>query len=266
MKMKYEDIIVNDLSADDIKEIIKDISDGKKQYSKCAYREKLRYHNGRYITIWDYIFTNIENSFKDKSGFKCFSVERCALWNFAVIYKEDTNVLYLILKEKRFKELKNDNNLYHYVKIFNSKNCCLYKQRPEQINCFRELGLEEDVTNDIYIDEDLENMIGEIKDKVKNCVNILFREGKDGINRISANIATQDLEIVATQDWSEYITADIEEIIDTNNTYIEHKNIELPEIPLNIRKEKIIKKEENTKKDLVKQRKGKIKKEETKEE
>lgn len=252
--MRYEDIIKEDLAINDIKKIIKDINNGKKQYLKFMSEEKLKYHNGRYTTIWDYIFTNVENSFKDKIGFKCLSVKRCALWNFAVIYNEDTNVLYLVLKEKRFNELQNDNNPYHYVKIFNSKNCCLYEERPKQIDYFLELGFQ-DKTDDCYVNEELESMIGEIKDKVKNCVNILFRESIDGINRISANIATQKLDIVATQDWSEYITADIEEINDTNND-IEHKEIELPYIPLNIRENKINKKE---KEQLIKEKKEKIK-------
>lgn len=265
--MEYKDIIDDDLTIKEIETIIKDINDGKKQYFNYAVKEQLKYHNGKHTTIWDYIFTNIENSFKDKTGFKCFSVERCALWSFAVIYKEDTDVLYLILKEKRFNELRNDSNLFHYVKIFNSKNFCLYNEIPEQTNCFSMLGLEE-IDNDYNIDKDLENMIGEIKDKVKNCVNILFREGPNGINKISANIATKELNIVATQDWSEYITADIEEISDTNN-YIEHKEVELPNIPLNIRADKINRKgkekEENTEEELLKGKKEKKKEVETEE-
>lgn len=263
--MEYKDIIADDLTIKEIETIIKDINNGKKQYFNYAIKEQLKYHNGKHTTIWDYIFTNIENSFKDRSGFKCFSVERCALWSFAVIYKEDTDVLYLILKEKRFNELRNDSNLYHYVKIFNSKNCCLYNERPEQIDCFSELGFEA-TTDDYNIDKDLENMLGEIKDKVKHCVNILFREGSDGITKISANIATQDLNIVATQDWSEYITADIEEISDTNN-YIANKEVELPNIPLNIRADKINRKEkeENTKEELLKGKKEKKKEVDTEE-
>lgn len=239
--MVYSDIIKSDLSVEDIKDIIQDINNGKKQYRKFANEENMKYQNGRYTTIWDYAFTNIENSFKNKTGFTCYSIERCALWKFAAIYKEDTDILYLISKEKRFKELQKDNNPYHYFKIFNSKNCSLHKSRPKQISFFQNLEASE--INNEYIDADLEKMIGNIKDKVRNCVNILFRENSYGICAISANVATQDLDIIATEDWSKYITADIEEINDTSSTIVEHKETKLPEIPLTIKKDKMKNKE-----------------------
>jgi len=92
----------------------------------------------------------------------------------------------------------------------------------------------ETISNE-YIDEDLERMIGEIKNDVKGCVNVLFKENNDGVYKISGNLANYDLDIFKTYDLSKYITAGIDDIIDTKNDIVSSST----KIPLNIRRDKM---------------------------
>lgn len=229
--MVKEIILEETMSSCDIKTVISSINNSKKQYRQYVEERNLETQNGKYFTEWDNIFTNIKKSFSSYP-FKCYKISRCNLWKFIAIYRADINILYLILKEERLKELRKDNNPYHYLRIFNSKNCYLQKERLVQTSLSSEF--EAQVVSDEYIDEDLERMIGDIKDDVQCCVNILFKQNSNGVNKISANIVSQDLEIIDTYDWSKYITADIEEVNDTISIEIE-ENIKPEIIPLNIR-------------------------------
>lgn len=236
MILEYNNIIKNDMEAKEIIDIIKIISGSKAKYFQMADEANFRFHNGRHTTVWDIIFTDIENAFDKKDGYRCYAVKRCELWEFSVIYKEDIDTVYLVFKEKRFKELKKDSGMGHYARTFNSKNHykLAYVDTGIQTSFFP--GDEQFAASQEYINDDLEKMIGEIKDKVKNCVNILFREGPHGLTSITANIANQDLDIVATKDWSNYITADIDQIIDTKIVAVNDGN---KEIPLTLKADKV---------------------------
>lgn len=251
--MVKEIILEEVMSVDDIKAIIKNINDSKKQYKQYVESRKLKTQNGKYFSEWDNIFTNINESFSSKP-FKCYQISRCSLWKFVAIYRTDINILYLILKEDRLKDIRKENNPYHYLRIFNSKNCYLQEERPMQTTFGQEF--EAQAVSDEYIDEDLEKMIGDIKDDIKCCVNILFKQNSNGVTKISANILNQNLEIIDTYDWSNFITADIEEVNDTISIDFE-ENIR-PEIQLNIRSHKIITKDEKLR--IVKERKENKKK------
>lgn len=261
----YDDIIINDFSVKDKKRIINILKDRKNQYEHYADESHLRFHNGRHMTVWDIIFSNMENAFENEPGFKCYAVKRCELWEFAVIYKEDINTVYLILKEKRFKELQHDPDPSHYVKIFNSKNFNLHEERYINMSFFED-NIQGQITAD-YINEDLERMIGEIKDKVKHCVNILFRETPSGINRIKAVVADKNLKILAEKDWSQYINANVDEIADTK--IIEAKKAEITiedtNIPLGLTaKGKEIKEQKKTEQSIMDEKNIKINEEDKK--
>ncbi len=218
------------LSGKDVKLIIKAINNSRQQYQDWNNERNLGFENGKFLDRWNYIFANIRDSFS--SPFKTYPVSRGKLWEFIVLYNTLTNILFLILKEDRFDSIKRDtNNRYHYVRVLNSQNRYLQSEIVQQLDLF---GGYQDTPNQ-YIDEDLESMIGEIKDEVKGCVNVIFRENKDGVCKISGNIANYNLDILSTYDWSKYISAEIDEIIDTKNDY----EVTTPKIELSIRKDKI---------------------------
>lgn len=233
------------LSPSDARLIIKAIKDSMEQSKQWNSERNLRYQNGRYLDRWNYIFQNIENSFKG-SHFKTYHVCRGKLWEFVVMYDINTNLIYLVLKENTFRQIKGrKDNPYHYIRIFNSKNFQLYKERPHQMNF---LGLSDQVSDE-YINEDLERMIGEVKDEVRGCVNILFKEDSNSVCKISANFANYKLDILKSYDLSRFITADIEKIIDTNSDNISI----IPKIELKVRENKIkIKNEDILKKEKEK--------------
>lgn len=225
------------LSEKDVRLIVKSINDSKQQYENWNNERKLGYENGKYLDRWNYIFANIERAFSYKP-FITYHVSRGKLWEFAVIYNTETKILYLILREDTFKLIsRRKDNPYHYVRVLNSKNFKFQKEVVQKINMFTGY---EPITNE-YIDEDFERMINEIKNEVKGCVNILFKENITGVYKITANFANYDLEIFKTYDLSKYITADIDDISDTKINFAPV----LPKIELNIRKDKLkIKKEE----------------------
>lgn len=227
------------LSEKDINLIVKAINYSKHQYKQWNDERNLGFENGKHLDRWNYIFANIRDFFLHKP-FRTYPISRGALWQFVALYNTDTNILYIVLKEDRFKGIRGKrDNPYHYVRILNSKNCHLQSEITQQLNLFS--GFQN--ISDESIDLDLEKMIGEIKNEVKGCVNILFNENKDGVYKISGNLANYDLEIFKTYEWSKYISADIEEIIDTKNDPVDIS----PKIELNIRKDKI----KNKNKDLV---------------
>ncbi|MDT8717622.1 hypothetical protein IAI10_13195 [Clostridium sp. 19966] len=219
------------MTPEDIKLLIKSINDSRHQYEYWKSQQKLGYENGKHLYRWNYIFDNISKNFK-KEPFKVYHVSRGALWEFAVIYNTESKILFIILKENRFDGIKNSrDNLYHYVRVLNSKNYHFQREIEQQITMFD--GLQ--VISDETIDEDLERMISEIKDEVAGCVNILFKENVDGVYRISGNISNYELKLLKTYDWNDYISANIEEIEDTK---VVDEKIP-PKIELNIRQDKV---------------------------
>jgi hypothetical protein len=219
------------LSSEGIKLVIKAINDSKNQQQQFNEERNLITRNGKHNDRWNYIFTNISNSFKHEP-FKIHLVSRGELWEFVVLYNKNTNILYIILKEYRFKDIKKDKDKpYHYVKVLNSKNYRFQNGTYEQLSILPEF---ESVSTQV-IDEKLEEMIKEIKDEVKGCINIVFRENKDGVCGISGIIANANLDILHIYDWNKYITAKIDDISDTKNGSIS----ETPKINLPIRKDKL---------------------------
>lgn len=232
------------LSQKDVQSIVRAINYSKEQYEMWKNERNLGFENGKYLDRWNFIFANIRDTFIYKP-FKTYPVSRGALWKFIVLYNTDTNILYLILKENTFKQIRTHrDNPYHYVRVLNSKNFNLQSEIKQQLNLFSEF---ETISNE-YIDEDLERMISEIKNEVKGCVNILFKENNDGVYKISGNLANYDLDIFKTYDLSKYITADIDDIIDTKNDIVGSS----PKIELNIRKSKIKSKKDEIVEDKIK--------------
>lgn len=225
------------LSKKEVELIVNAINHSKEQYKNMASERKLGFSNGKYLDRWNYIFANIRDSFNYES-FITFPVSRGPLWEFIVIYNTDTKILYLLLKEDTFKKIRNDrNNPRHYVRIFNSKNSNYKTKRiEEQLSWLPKI----EKISDKDIDEELKKMILNIKDEAKICKNILFTENLNGVTKISENIANYDLDILNTCDLTKHVVADIENIVDTKDNVIEP----LPKIELNIRPNKIKRKEE----------------------
>lgn len=218
------------LSKKEAELIVAAINNSKEQYKEWSNERKLGFSNGKYLDRWNYIFANIRDLF-NYEPFKIFSINRGILWEFVVIYNTNTKILYLLLKEDNFKRIRdNSNNPYHYVRVLNSKNFHNEIETKIQMSMF----LKAEVPLDKYIDEDLENMLLDIKDEVKGCKNILFTENKNGVIRISENTANYNLDIINSCDLTKYIIAEIENISDTQNDNVEP----LPKIELKIRKNK----------------------------
>ncbi|MGJ0848339.1 DUF5986 family protein [Tissierella praeacuta] len=219
------------LSRKEVELIVNAINHSKVQYKEWANERNLGFSNGKYLDRWNYIFANIRDSF-NYEPFKVFSIKRGTLWEFAVIYNTGTKILYLLLREDNFKRIKEGNdNAYHYIRVLNSKNSQTKIDTRTQISMFPKT----EVASDNYINEDLENMLLSIKDEVKGCRNIVFTENKNGVIRISENIANYHLDIIDSFDLTKYITADIENISDTQNENVESH----PVIELKIRQDKM---------------------------
>jgi hypothetical protein len=219
------------LSVRDIKLFIKGIKDADKQYKQYCKDRNLATENGRDKTIWDNIFTNVRDDFS-REPFQNYTIARGRLWEFVAVYRTDIKILYIIMKEDRFKEIKGDKkSAYHYSRILNSKNNHFQDVKCEQTTLF-----EQDVDSPTaeYISDDLERMIGSIKDEVVGCVNILFKVNDQGVSKITGNIATYELDIIKTYNWSKYIEASIDDIADTSNDDMKNQ----PEIKLTLKSSK----------------------------
>lgn len=216
------------LVKDDIKKVIKSIDDGNIQHGEYIKSGNFPTQNGKHQNVWNYIFRNIEKSFSSYP-FKCYKINRGNLWEFLAIYRDDINVLYILLREERLNEIrKSYDTPYHYLRVINSKNKFSKKVERQQLSFLSESI----VVSDEYIQEDLDRMLGDINDKVKTCVTILFTEERKKVNRISGNILNYDLDLIRKYEWNEHITVSIDEIVDTKD----EQNIIHPQIELGIRK------------------------------
>ncbi|MBY6950328.1 DUF5986 family protein [Clostridium botulinum] len=217
----------NLLLKEKIELILKSIRDGKLQYIDHVKKENLPTENGKYHEIWNYIFKNIKKNFSD-FPYKCYKIFRGELWSFIVVYNEETNILYVLMKEQRIKQIKSqEDKEYHYAKILNSINNDFNPEQREQISIFPK-----DDNKEKYIEEDLERMLGDLNGKVKICVNILFSEKQGKVTNISGNVLDYNLDMIKSECWNRYLKADIDEIVDTNDEL----NIENPPIELGIKK------------------------------
>lgn len=212
------------LKKDKIKDIIECINKAELQYKFHVIDEGFVTENGKYHEIWNYIFKNINQSF-NSYPYKCYRIDRGNLWQLLAIYNEEDCILYIVMKEERFKDIQKDSdNEYHYVKVLNSINNYLQKDKYEQITFIDDIEDKES-----YIKDDLEKMLGDINGKVDVCVDILFSERYNRVTKISGNVCDYNLRLIKNYSWNEYIQADINEIIDTNEEYtVENPPIELP--------------------------------------
>lgn len=234
-----------------VKLIIKSINDAKLQYKNYVKNERLATENGKYLTIWNYIFTNIKESFKE-IPYKCYKISRGNLWDFIAIYDQKNQILYVVMKEKTFERIKKSKDKdYHYIKILNAANP-IKKGKYKQTSLFQE-----DKEKAEYIKNDFEQMLKDIDGKVKLCIDILFSEKENKVVSISGNIFDYDLDTIKSYSWNKFIEADIDEIADTNSNDDEDKT---PDIELNVRKH-VEKQKENTKDIIASKEKPKKKSE-----
>lgn len=220
--MIKNELSVELISENEVKLIIESINYSKEQYKNHVKREKLVTQNGKYHEIWNYIFTNIENSFNE-FPYKSYKISRGSLWAFVAIHDHKNSILYVIMKENTFKTIKKskDKDL-HYIKILNLINP-FRKKKNKQLSLFPE-----DKSKEEYIKNDLEQMLKDIDGKVKVCVDILFSEKQNKVTSISGNIFDYDLDEIKSYCWNKFITADINEITDTDDEYeVINKPIEL---------------------------------------
>lgn len=244
---------------EEIRLIIESINESKPQYINNVRNENLSTQNGKYHSIWNYVFKNIKNHF-NVFPYKCYKISRGNLWEFISIYNETYNILYVVMKEERFKEIKKGKNKdYHYIKILNSINNDIKKDNCEQVSLF-----EKDENKEKYIKNDLERMLGDINGKVKICVDILFSMNQNKVVTISGNIFDYNLDKIKSYSWNKYIRADIDEIIDTKDEY----DIESPliELPIKKNKNKLSNNKETNIKEMVaskKKQKGELGKNKT---
>jgi hypothetical protein len=229
------------LDEKEIKLIIKAINDSRSELDQHLRDRGFRYNNGKYHDRWNYIFNNIEKNFKN-TEFNCYAVNRCALWKFIVLYNVHSKIVYIIFKNSTFHGInKRHNTLYHYARILNSINLREAYQNDTIAVQQRFSSLEDNMTlSDLTsnVNQQLDDMIGEIQREARLCVNILFEENNNLLTSISGNIANYNLEIRKTYNWDKFITPTVEEIMDTEsitNEYDENK----PPIDLKIRKEKL---------------------------
>lgn len=232
------------LNEESVRNIIKCINYGELQYKEHVKEEGFITHNGKYHEIWNYIFKNVNNSFKDYP-YKCYKINRGNLWEFVAVYNEEEHILYVIMKEDRFKNIENADEEYHYIRILNYLNNHMQTKKIDQISF-----LQDDKDKEDYIKDDLQRMLGDISGEVKACVDILFSERDNKVTKIYGNICDYNFRLIKSYCWNQYIQADINEIIDTDEEYI----VENPPIELIIRdniKSKSNQEKENIQEDML---------------
>lgn len=183
----------------------------------------LRTYNSKHNRIWDFINTNICNSFDERDVIA--NPTKRGGWELVPIFERSTGTIYSLMREKRFDTLKKElpkRCQAHYidalVRSFNpdllapTGQGCLFS-----VPSFNENKVKE-IVQGILSDLKIQNQI------VRRHAIILFSSNNYELTRLRCCIVDSNLDVVATDDWSSYITASegiVPDIVhnsdDTNN-------------------------------------------------
>lgn len=203
--MEDYSVLINE-SHDFIKAIEKSLSSAIGDDIKLDIKvNELDTCNSKPNRIWDFINRNISKNLS-KEHYIAKPTKRGS-WEIKPIFEKSTGILFTLMREERFKELKKEvtkRNSAHYAQALaevlnNDLTLC-----QEQLSLFQQQSYydEEKIKNIVYkIFNDLE-----IPDNiVKHHAIILFSSNNYELMSLRCCIIKSDLNIVAESDWSSYI-------------------------------------------------------------
>lgn len=157
--------------------------------------------------IWDYINRNLK-----EIGFDDCVVSNTnrGPWQMTVVYDNNTRCIFTIMREKRFKQLRNaqkKRNKMHYVdmlaKQFNSGLTCTCKQT----SLFAEHYFNDEENLSALVQQLLNDLVDDL-DLVNNHILVLFDTVENELMSIRAVMITPSLDIADDSEvsWSQYIS------------------------------------------------------------
>lgn len=196
------------LNKTEITSIIQAIQNGiKEDYIDFKKSNSFSTYNCKNFLKWDLIYTNISSKIL-KESFKTVKMNR-KIWEFVTIIHEPTNTLYIVTRKKNFLKLQSERvkrNIPHYIDGFATINNT--SSQYEQLELFDvSKKFDEKQINDIL------QLLGEYKDKIKQFCVIVFEEAKGDLIGIENYLVDSKLNVVDSIDWSTFIKPhfDIEE-------------------------------------------------------
>ena len=181
---------------------------------------KLRTHNSIPSRIWDLINTNICERL---NTYDCTTTTpKRGPWEIVVIFEKETEYIYTIMREKRFRELKKSipkRNRMHYIDLF------AHHLNPDLLAPVGQTTMipvrfdDED-----KLMESIQRILAGFSEEareIKRHALILFESSNYDLTSVRVAIVDTNLDIVAEQDWSKYIPVQessiTEKVIDPHN-------------------------------------------------
>lgn len=250
--MLKEDLKV-DLSEEYKISIVKAVQEGLKQYS-ANYKKEFNTitNNGQHSVIWDFINTEVIKEMPS-SKFEVIVAKR-GLWELILIFDKETNHLYSLMKEKRLRQLQHRirKDTIHYIDALVKNNADLNELASEQTNMFEYI----DEDRNEHIDKTLCEMLHAIKEKVERYILVTFSDSNYEVLSISADIVAENLDIVYSESWEQYIQAEFDMVISSLKDSYDNDDEVTEDIPLSL---KVVANEEIIlEKDIEKQEKDEI--------
>ena len=214
--------------------IIQAVCDGNKRNIQYFGQENsLPTTNSIHMLKWDYVNRNLIEKLSSEK-FVCHKVIR-GIWSFILVHDIETDSYYSLMNENNFAKIRKN-----FPKRVN-KARAHYLDALASIN-FHLQPMVEPVRQGCLFDEDHElwaNDVQKVLGKILPGINVEksthvlvgFSTRHLDTTAVCAYVLTKDLDIAAVEDWSEFIEADFDSVIDRHEVSEENDD----DIPMSIR-------------------------------
>lgn len=198
----------------DKKVIISAIQRGLSNAQTEIYNSNTITENRKHMEKWDKINTCVYDLFYENDRFTITPLDR-GLFKLLMIFDNKEHTLFTIIKKDNFNKLLNRKTLSkaHYIDSMFDYNY-LYQKNPMQIsifdaeNMFSE-GAERQIKD---LQTTIENLL--LTDSIKKYITIVVDFKGFTLTEVHAVLGSKWLEIIETDDWSEYINPSFDDIED----------------------------------------------------
>lgn len=222
------------LTLDEKEHIVESIINGLEKSNNYFDSNRTITKNGREGERWNYINQEVK---VELSGYEKFDVSLCKrkIWEIILIYDKETRNLYSLMKDQRFRELRDDieENGLHYAAVIASKvNSHLEYEVQEQINFL------DNMNNllDEKVEESFKDITKYIPGDIDKYTMITFSNKNEELISISGRIVSSTLQNIYKEDWSDLIKPKynmvIEEIL--GNIQLDDDNEEEVEVGIKV--------------------------------
>lgn len=189
-------------------------------------QQKMATKNGKSIFVWNLINTEVKRALP-KERFEVI-VSKRGVWEFVLVLDIKSGYLYSFMKGDRFETVRKNyekNKKLHYLEVLCGINTPYLSETYEQLD-FLNVANEQAEEKD----EILEKMLMQLKNEVKKHILVTFEISKDKIIAARANVVSENLQIMETEQWQQYITPSYDAMI--SHIAEEDLQIEEEEIPV----------------------------------